>query len=317
MKYRSQLPYLTGRPTLTDGGLETVLIFQQGVELPLFVAFPLLDRTGGTEMLRDYYRPYASIARNAGMPLILESPTWRANPDWGGQLGYDQSGLDRINQQSIELMQSVQEEHESPDAPMILSGCVGPRGDGYKAAGAMTSKEAQNYHSLQICSLANAGADQISALTLNYVAEAIGIIRAAQNAEIPAIISFTVETDGKLPDGTSIGEAIRRCDAETDAYATRYMINCAHPSHFSEQLENGEGWPSRLGGIRANASRLSHEELDEAEELDEGNPEELAEELAALQEKMPQLSILGGCCGTDHRHIAAIAAQLTPQAQLA
>lgn len=312
MKYRNQLPYLNNVPTLTDGGLETVLIFQQGVELPLFSSFPLLDREGGEEMLRDYFRPYASIARRHEMALILDSPTWRANPDWGAQLGYDQAALNAINRRSIELMRSIQEEHENDGSPMLVSGCAGPRGDGYVVSGAMTPEEAEAYHRPQVSAFADAGADQVAALTLNYVAEAIGIVRAAEKEEIPVVISFTVETDGRLPGGGSLGEAIRRCDEATGSYPARYLVNCAHPSHFGTVLAEGGEWLERFGGFRANASRLSHAELDECEELDEGDPIALGTEVRELLEKAPNLSIFGGCCGTDHRHIESFARQVAP-----
>ena len=312
MKYRNHLPYLNGIPTLTDGGLETVLVFQQGVELPLFAAFTLLEREDGEEMLRDYFRPYASLARRHEMGLILESPTWRAHSDWGEQLGYDARGLDAINRRSIELMRSIRDEHETDAAPMPVSGCIGPRGDGYVIDRAMTPAESEAYHRIQVGTLADAGVDQVSALTLNYVDEAIGIVRAAEKAAVPVVISFTVETDGRLPDGTALGDAIRRCDDESGAYATRFMINCAHPSHFQGILAEGGDWLDRFVGARANASCLSHEELDNSETLDEGDPEALGAAMGELGGRVPGMQIFGGCCGTDHRHIAAMAREVAP-----
>ena len=264
MKYRNHLPHLNGTPMLTDGGLETVLIFQQDVELPLF-------------------------------------------SDWGKQLGYDQKGLDGVNRRSIEVMQAIQAAHETDHSPMPISGCVGPRGDGYTVSLAMTPEESENYHLPQIRVLADSGADQLSALTLNYVDEAIGIARAAERCKIPVAISFTVETTGFLPDGQDLGDAIARCDAETDGYPCYYMINCAHPTHFSPTLAEGGNWRNRIGGIRANASKMSHAELDDSESLDDGNPLELGHEFEDLLKMAPRLSVFGGCCGTDHRHIEAIA----------
>ncbi len=312
MKYRNQLPYLHGKRTLTDGGLETVLIFKQGIDLPLFAALTLLDRDGGEEILTDYFSAYAEIARRHRTALLIDSPTWRANPDWGAQLGLDQRALDDINRRGIELIQSIRDDHETEESPIIAAGCLGPRGDGYVASSAMTPEESESYHSHQIRALADAGADQVSAMTMNYTDEAIGVVRAAEKAELPAMISFTVETNGALPDGEKLGEAIERCDAETGSYASCYMINCAHPTHFADVIEAGGNWLSRIRGVRANASKMSHEELDEAEELDEGNPTELGSDISRLLTAAPGLNIFGGCCGTDERHVDAIAQQVAP-----
>lgn len=170
----------------------------------------------------------------------------------------------------------------------------------------MPAPEAQAYHSTQIETFADTDADLISAFTINYADEAIGIVRAAREAGMPAVISFTVETDGRLPSGEALGEAIKRTDGETDGHASYDMINCAHPTHFRAVLENGSEWRHRLRGLRANASRMSHAELDASSELDRGNPEELGREYRVLRDLLPGLTVLGGCCGTDHQHIDAI-----------
>ena len=188
----------------------------------------------------------------------------------------------------------------------MISGCVGPRGDGYVIGETMSAEEAEAYHSTQIGTFAETAADLVTAITMTYADEAVGVVRAARAAGMPVVISFTVETDGRLPSGQSLGEAIEEVDVRTDGYAAYFMVNCAHPSHFDSVLEPGSGWTDRVMGLRANASRLSHAELDEAEELDVGNPEELALEYVALRERLPQLTVLGGCCGTDHRHIEAM-----------
>ena len=312
MKYRTQLPQLNGKRMLTDGGLETVLIFQQGIDLPLFAAFTLLDREGGSEILTDYFRPYAEIARRHKTGLIIDSPTWKANAVWGAQLGYNQKQLDDINRRGIELLDSFRSENETEDSPIVVAGCLGPRDDGYATVSAMTAEEAETYHSHQVLAFSESGADQVSAMTMNYSAEAIGVVRAAEKAGVPITISFTVETDGKLPDGESLEDAISRCDRETGSYAGSYMVNCAHPTHFANVIQDGGDWLSRFGGVRANASKMSHEELDEAEELDEGNPAELGSDISHLLAAAPSLQVFGGCCGTDHRHVEAIAREVAP-----
>ena len=321
MKYRTLLPHLNGKNCLTDGGLETVLIFQEGIDLPSFASFVLLDRDDGSDILQRYFDPYAKVARDHALGLLLESPTWRANPDWATQLGYDQRQLDCFNARAIAEMERVRSEHEADDSPMPISGCVGTRGDGYAPASMMSPEESAQYHDRQINVFADSPADLVTALTIPYVDEAIGIIRAAERHAMPVAMSFTVETNGKLPSGETLEQAITRCDAETSAYAAYYMINCAHPTHFATTLAEGGPWLNRLRGVRANASKLSHAELDESTELDEGNPAELGTDLKAIASKVPNLSLFGGCCGTDHRHIEHIAREVTrssePQAVLA
>lgn len=303
-KYRNRLPQLTGRPFLTDSGLETTLLFLEGFELPHFAAFHLLKDEKGTEVIRAYFRRHVQIAREAGLGFILESPTWRASPDWGQRLGYTPGELDAANRQSLRLMHELRAEFENARSPMVISGCVGPRGDGYIAGEAMSPDEAQAYHAQQIAIYAEEGADLITAITMTNINEAIGVTRAAQAAGMPVVISFTVETDGTLPAGDRLGDAIAAVDAATARGPAYYMVNCAHPDHFADVLK-GE-WTKRIGGIRANASRCSHAELEAATELDAGNPEELGALYRDLRARFPQINVLGGCCGTDHRHIAAI-----------
>jgi len=309
-KYRENLPQLRDQICLTDGGLETVLIFQQGIELPGFASFTLLDRADGSEILRNYMEPYIAIAHQHKFGLLLESPTWRASSAWGDTLGYDGASLDAINRQAIELMEAIRLEHETETSPMPISGCIGPRGDGYTPSAVMTADEAMNYHQRQVQLFADSAADLVSALTLNYCNEAIGLTRAAQAHEIPVAISFTVETDGRLPSGESLGEAIERCDRESDGYAAYFMINCAHPLHFQKTLRELGSTAKRIGGVRANASKLSHAELDNSSELDRGCPDDLAREMLAMRSLATELSVFGGCCGTDHEHIARMAEAL-------
>lgn len=306
-KYRDRLPQLDGGLFLTDGGLETTLIFHQGLELPMFEAFTLLESERGRAALHTYYDRYAVMAVANGLGFILESPTWRANPDWAAKLGYDRDRLARINRAAVEMMRAVRDEHETARSPFVVSGNMGPRGDGYDPGTLMTAAEAEAYHSWQMRVLAEAGADLVSAFTMTNVPEATGIARAAKAAGIPCVISFTVETDGRLPDGETLAEAIDAVDRATAGAPAYYMINCAHPTHFGDALRMSGSWIERLRGIRANASRLSHAELDNSSELDIGNPQQLGEEHAELLRRLPHLNVLGGCCGTDHRHVGCIA----------
>ncbi|MFL1485907.1 homocysteine S-methyltransferase family protein [Marinobacter sp. LN3S78] len=305
-KYRNNLPQLDNRIFLLDGGLESTLIFLDGVELPLFAAFDLLSTREGEQKLEAYFEPYVDIARKSRRGLILETPTWRASKAWGQQLGYSEAELADANRRAVALMERIRERHETPETPMVISGCIGPKGDGYTPSGELTIEEARAYHQSQIDTFRDTAADLVAALTLNTVEEAIGIVQAAVSAGMPSVVSFTTETDGRLPSGVSLGEAIRTVDEVTDAAPAYYMINCAHPEHFSQGLEPGADWTRRIRGLRANASRKSHQELDNSTELDDGNPAELGELYASLRERFDHLTLLGGCCGTDVRHIQAI-----------
>ena len=306
MKYRDHLPQLGGDVFLTDGGIETVLIFHEGLDLPLFAAFHLLEDEPGTEQLRSYYAPYLALARERGLGFVLESPTWRASPRWAAALGYDTEQLDAFNRKAIALLEAIRDEQEAGGAPIVISGCLGPQDDGYNPATLLTADAAREYHATQIATFADTAADMVTALTMTYAEEAIGVARAAAEAGIPAAISFTVETDGRLTSGKALGDAIEQVDTETAASPSYYMINCAHPSHLASVLEHGGGWRERIRGLRPNASTRSHAELDESDELDEGNPADLGAGYAELGERLPRLNVLGGCCGTDHRHVAAI-----------
>ncbi|MCB1906026.1 MAG: homocysteine S-methyltransferase family protein [Rhodocyclaceae bacterium] len=306
-RYRHQLPQLAGRAFVTDGGLETDLIFHHGVDLPHFAAFTLAGDADGRETLRRYYRRYLELAAASGRGIVLEAPTWRASRDWGALLGYSVDTLREANREALALMVELRDRTAATTPDAVISGNLGPRGDGYRAERRMSAAEAADYHGEQIATFADTEADLISAFTLNYVEEAIGIARAARTAGMPVVISFTLETDGRLPSGQSLDDAIRETDAATDATPAYYMINCAHPSHFRQRLAEGGDWRERIRGLRANASRLSHAELDEASELDEGDPEELGTDYRELRRLLPGLAVVGGCCGTDYRHVAAIA----------
>jgi len=305
------LPQLSAdRVFLTDGGLETSLIFHHGQDLPAFAAFALLEDDRGRATLREYFRPFLAIAREQGSGFVLDTVTWRANPDWGAQLGYDAAALDRINREAVAFARELREEAKL-DGPVVIDGVVGPRGDGYVIDTAMSREEAERYHAAQIGSFAAAGADMVSAITMTYADEAIGIARAAAACGIPVAISLTVETDGRLPSRQPLGEAIAEIDGATSGSPAYYMINCAHPSHFAEVLQADGAWLDRVAGLRANASTKSHAELDEAEELDDGDPAGLGADYAALRPRLRNISVLGGCCGTDERHIAAIGSAWT------
>lgn len=298
-------PFDFDQPFLTDGGIETTLIFHEGWELPEFAAFPLIDSPSGRRALTSYYERFIGLAQRYGTGFVLESPTWRASSRWATQLGYSQAELQAMLEQCIGLMRELKMQYESPDLPMLVSGCIGPQDDGYQPEQRLSENAAFAYHSAQIEQMATAGVDYVTAVTMTYVQEAIGITNAAHAYGVPAVISFTVETDGTLPVGGTLAEAIAQVDKACVRPPAYYMINCAHPDHFWGSLKRAP-WLDRIGGVRANASRMSHAELDEAEVLDEGNPDEFGLLHSVLADRLKNLRVVGGCCGTDHRHIDAV-----------
>jgi S-methylmethionine-dependent homocysteine/selenocysteine methylase len=305
-RHRHDLPQLEHPVFLTDGGLETTLIFDDGIDLPDFAAFHLLATGPGRAALTRYFESYVRVARRAGAGLVLETPTWRASADWGARLGYTVEQVEAANVAAVDLVRAVRDAVATPAAPVVISGCVGPRGDGYQPGELMTADEARTYHALQIRAFGRTEADLVTGVTMTYAEEAIGIATAARAEGMPVVLSFTVETDGALPTGQPLRDAIRAVDDATAGYPAYYMVNCAHPDHFRHVLEPGADWTSRIRGLRANASRLSHAELDAAEELDTGDPAELAALYREIREQHPGITVLGGCCGTDTRHIDAI-----------
>lgn len=297
---------------ISDAGMETVLVFEHGFDLPEFAAFPLLDRPEGRAALSAYYDGFVEIAEEHGTDLVLDTATWRASQSWGAKLGYDADALDRVNRDAVALVEQVRTLWSTSPARIRISGSVGPADDGYTADRRMTVEEATAYHLPQLRTLADAGVDIATALTMTYVDEAIGLTLAARSAGIGVVVSFTVETDGRLPSGETLPNAIEAVDAATGSYPDSYGINCAHPEHFADRLAASEAWCRRIGLVQANASRRSHEELDNSPELDPGDPEELAIDVAALRAQLPALEVVGGCCGTSHGHIAEIARACGP-----
>jgi len=288
---------------VTDGGVETVLLFKEGFELPCFASFPLLDGERGRAALRDYYGRFLDIADRHGLPFSLDTVTWRANPDWGAQLGYDPARLAAANRDAAAFARSIAGDRTG----VTITGVVGPRGDGYAVGERMTADEAAEYHDWQVGVLADAGVDRITSMTTTYPEEAIGVVRAATARGVPVVPGLTVETDGRLPDGTTLADAVELVDAATAGAADFFLVNCAHPTHIAAGLDGSRGL-DRVGGLRVNASARSHAELDEAEDLDEGDPAVLARDNATLRDALPSVRLLGGCCGTDHRHVAEIVA---------
>ncbi len=307
--YRDALPQLSGDLYLTDAGLETDIIFNHGVDIPEFAAHTLLPDPKGREILATYLRGFLELANTTGAGLILDSQTWKAHMHWAKDLGASEEDLRQANHDSVAFISDLRNEFSANEKPILLSGLIGPRGDAFAPEEAVAADEAERYHAKQIGWLAQADVDMVTALTFTQSDEAIGVVRAAKKAGLPIVVSFTVETDGKLPTGQPLGEAIQAVDDATDEAAAYFMVNCAHPDHFFHVLDD-ETWTRRIHGIRCNASRQSHAELDACEVLDDGNPVELGGQYRVIKDRMPWLNVFGGCCGSDLRHVTQIAKAL-------
>ena len=273
-KFRNALPQMHGSTFLSDGGMETTLIFLEGAQLPLFASFVLLDDTHGRAQLNRYYESYLAIARRHRVGFVLDSSTWRANADWGAKLGYDARRLRSINQTSIKLLEQLREEWEAPETPCVLSGAIGPRGDGYKA-GRMDAGEAEAYHAAQIAAFADSEADMVAAYTMNTIEEAVASRGPRALSTCLARSPSPSRPMARSRQETRCARRWRRSTAETGGSPLYYMINCAHPTHFAPALEAGEPWTGRIRGIRANASARATQELDESALLDAGDPLDL------------------------------------------
>lgn len=293
------------RLSLADGGIETALTERLGQRLPEFAAFTLLSTAEGREALREYYRPFLRLAVEHGRPVVFDTPTWRANADWGERLGYDQEALDAVNADAVALLRELVET-EGGGVDAVVNGCVGPRFDDHYIEGQrMSAAEAEAYHAPQVRALAEAGADRVTAVTTLDAAEGTGVVRAAGAARIPVAVSFVVGEDGRMADGSSLAEAIDAVDEATDGAAIGFLVNCAHPSAVAEGLAESSGSAAleRLIGFRLNSAHAG----------DEGpgdDPESFAELEAGLREFAPNAHVFGGCCGTDTPHIAALASRL-------
>ena len=309
-RYRSALPQLSGDLFLTDAGVETDLIFNHGIEIREFASHTLLPDAEGRKALQDYFRGFLTLAKETGCGYILDSVTWKAHLHWAEDLGATDEELRQANHDSIDFIAKLRDEFSSSAQPILLNAIVGPRGDAYAPEEQLAAQEAEQYHAQQLSWLAETEIDMVTAMTFTQTDEAIGIVRAANALGLPIVVSFTVETDGNLPTGQSLASAIEQVDRETQNGAVYFMVNCAHPDHFAHVLGD-EPWARRILGIRCNASRQSHAELDECETLDDGDPVELGQQYTEIKAKMPWLNVFGGCCGSDLRHVTHIARAVT------
>ena len=299
------------RTYLTDGGFETSMLFIEGFDLPAFAACVLLEDDVARAKMDRYFDRFLAMAETAGTGFVLDTNTWRSGTHWADAVGRSSAQMQDLTREAVRFAMAIRDRWQDRVSPILLNGVIGPAGDAYDGKLVIDTATAEAIHAPQIALLATCGVDLVSALTFGSLPEAIGLARASAKAEVPVAISFTVETDGRLPDGTPLARAVLETDAATGDAPLYYMINCAHPEHFHDVL-TGEAWCRRIRGVRANASRLSHSELDEAETLDDGDPEEFGALHADLSRKLPALKVIGGCCGTDHRHVGCMANAMLP-----
>lgn len=295
------LPHESDKNFLVYAGTGTDLIFNHGVELPGFASFPLLEKPETRKILANQMRDLAQLSAELDMGCILDAPTWMANSDRAAPLGYTAHRLREVNIDGVALMEEVRQGSDRDD--VLVSACIGPRYDPYADIPPISVEEAREYHSAQLLALKETTVDLVTAYTFNRPSEAAGCVLASKDIGLPIILSLVVETDGCLADGTALIDAIEQIETETDGAPLFYMINCAHPTHFADVINAHP----RLKGIVANASSCSHAELDEAEELDDGDPAQLGREIAAVMRANPSIQVIGGCCGTDMRHLKQMA----------
>lgn len=300
----------TSRPFLTDGGLETSLIFKDEIDIPSFAALTLLRDASACDAMRRYFDRFLREAENASCGFVLDTCTWRGCVSWADTLGLSKEALLDFSERAVRFAQVQRRRWSSRVNPILINGVVGPAGDGYAPEEQLSPEAATRIHAPQVTVLSAAGVDFVSAITMTHVGEAIGVVQAAETAGVPVVVSFTVETDGRLPSGQTLKDAIEETDQVTASAPLYYMVNCAHPDHFGPTLQTGAAWLGRIGGLRANASRMSHAELDAAEALDEGDPLEFGALHAKISAHLPNLRVVGGCCGTDHRHVACVSMHL-------
>lgn len=299
------------RTYLTDGGFETSMLFLEGFDLPAFAACVLLEDDVARAAMVRYFDRFLAMAETAGTGFVLDTNTWRSGTHWSDAVGRSPVQMQDLTREAVRFAVAIRARWQDRVSPILLNGAIGPAGDAYDGTLAMDANSAEAIHAPQIALLGACGVDLITALTFSGVSEAIGLSRASVKAGVPVAISFTVETDGCLPDGTPLARAVHETDAATGGAPLYYMINCAHPEHFRNVLDD-DALRRRIRGVRANASRLSHAELDEAEALDDGDPEEFGALHADLSRKLPALKVVGGCCGTDHRHVGCLADAMLP-----
>ena len=300
-------PRLDNKFYLTEGGSETEIMYKWGFELPEFEMYPLLDNPQADEIIRNMFRRYFEVAAQHDTGMLLNGHDYRASPDWGAKLGYSPEALRNMQHRVIDFLDGMRAEYADRVSDVYIAACIGPRGDAYGSGGEITADEAEDYHSVQLKNLDGTAADMAVAATFNNVPEAIGVIRAANGAGRPIGVSLTLTPEGRLRSGPGLGEAIETIDEATDGGAAWFGTNCSHPLEFEPALAEQGPWLDRLRYIRPNAARMDKIALCSLGHLEDGDPVELGGQMGEVARRLPRADIIGGCCGTDERHLSEIA----------
>jgi S-methylmethionine-dependent homocysteine/selenocysteine methylase len=300
------------RPILTDGGMVTRIMFETDIPLPPYVQVAGLVRDpAGGPVLRRIYESYVAATRSFDLPVIIGTPTFRASLNFVGQAGLGRAEAVRClnaDAAAMHLEIRAQADHR----PIYIAGVIGSSGDAYRPEESLSAKEAREYHGLQAGTLAQSGVDFLYALTFSVVEEALGAAIAMDATRLPHVVSFVLERDGRVLDGTPLHAAIKRIDAAASpALPLFYSISCVHPSIAATALRDESVFSDlvarRLNELKANSSPLSSEELVRLDHLEGDDPERFAAEMWEIHEDFG-LRVLSGCCGTDDRHIRVLAA---------
>ena len=302
---------VSGLIYLTEGGQETEVMYRHGFDLPEFAMFPLLDQPDAVEVVRAMYSAVLDTAERHGCAVLLGGLDYRASPDWAGLIGYDPTALAAMQTRAIEFLREVSDPYRDRLPDVRIAGIVGPRGDAYQVNPTITADESEEYHSVQLATLAASGVDLVEAMTFNNVDEAVGLARAASSAGLPLSVSFVLDSDHNLNGGPSLKEAIESVDAAAGSDRPAfYGINCSHPFEFMPAIESGE-WFKRIRCLRPNAAAADKISLCTLGHLEEGDPVELGSLMGQLAADYPHIDIWGGCCGTWDKHLDHIARSVT------
>ena len=271
------------------------------------LAASLVLEEAGRSILREIYRSYIDVAAETGLPIMILAPTWKAGAGPCGKAGLD---MEMLNSACVGFVREIASEYPPLEGRIFIGGLVGSRGDAYRPDEALPRGEARRYHAPQIEVLRDSGVDFVMASTLPSVEEASGIAMAAGDADAPFVMSYVPRSDGRVLDGTFLGEAVERIDGLGCDPPLFHMANCIHPANFARAMGRDENAPlvssGRLIGLQANASMLDPDELDGREELDADDPVRWAGAMAALRAEFG-IKVLGGCCGTDEPYIRRLA----------
>ncbi|WP_242521620.1 homocysteine S-methyltransferase family protein [Motiliproteus sp. SC1-56] len=295
---------------MTEGGTETEIMYKFGFELPHFAMFPLLDNPKAVSALNGMYQRYLDTAAKHGFNALVGGLDYRASPDWGSLLGYSNTGLAEMQLRAIEFLRDVAKPYQGQIADIQIVGVVGPRGDAYALNKTISAQEAEAYHSTQLETLQQADVDLVWAATFNNVPEAVGVSRAAARCQLPLCMSFTLDSNHRLKSGPTLKQAIETVDLKAgDRRPDFYGINCSHPLEFSPAIEQA-AWFERVRCLRPNAAMMDKISLCKLGHLEDGDPQDLGEQMGELARRFPHIDIWGGCCGTWERHLEQIATQV-------